>query len=145
MEFQETRMNFLRDLRTEGYCVIEMHHTGKQGLQRGSSVNDDILDLQFILKRCDDWSPGQKLQFELTIGKLRHAADLEEEFVVTLDANGKWTKRTSDTETGVLELLREGKSISVVAKDMGLHPSSVKRLRKKLQQKGLLELNEKTK
>jgi DNA-binding IclR family transcriptional regulator len=59
--------------------------------------------------------------------------------------NGKWTKRTSDTETGVLELLREGKSISVVAKDMGLHPSSVKRLRKKLQQKGLLELNEKTK
>jgi hypothetical protein len=86
MEFQETRMNFLRDLRTEGYCVIEMHHTGKQGLQRGSSVNDDILDLQFILKRCDDWSPGQKLQFELTIGKLRHAADLEEEFVVTLDA-----------------------------------------------------------
>jgi hypothetical protein len=72
-DFQEARRRYLLSLRLMGLCVVELHHSGKQGLQRGSSKNDDNLDLQMSLTPEKDWEHGDGLRFVLNYEKRRHA------------------------------------------------------------------------
>ncbi len=47
---QDAILEFLRALRHRGYTVIEIHHAGKGGDQRGASRNEDFLDLTIKLE-----------------------------------------------------------------------------------------------
>jgi len=76
-DFQERHQTRMTALRLMGLTVIELHHVGKNGLQRGLSKNDDILDVQMHLKKVDGWEPGDGLLFEVAYDKVRHAAALD--------------------------------------------------------------------
>jgi hypothetical protein len=142
-DYQEARGNLLRKLRWKGLCVIEMHHSGKNtDAQRGSSRNDDFLDVQIQLSPPVGWEPGQGLLFDLNFVKVRHNALLEGGFTVSLK-DGVWSKRISDDQLAVSSLLEKGMSITKIARELDLHPSKVKRLKSKIEKSGVKDLNEK--
>jgi len=116
-EFQEARQNVLMQLRWMGLTVIEMHHVGKSGQQRGISRNDDILDVQIHLKEMADWEPEDGLQFQIVYKKVRHAAKLETGYTVTLE-NGQWAKRPADEVSIAADLYNAGKTQREVAKEL---------------------------
>lgn len=136
----QIKLNILRN--RYHLCVVTLHHTGKNGLQRGLSRNDDILDVQMHLKKVDGWEPGDGLKFEMAFEKVRHAAHLESGFEVEYK-DGKWLKHTSDRLTEVAELLKEGKSVRSIATDLDIPKSNAARLVKKAREKGLVTLNAK--
>ena len=142
-EFQEPRQAALRELRWMGLCVIETHHLGKQGLQRGSSKNDDILDMQIRLNRVKDWEPADGLLFELTYEKIRHAARLDSGYQVSLE-DGLWVRQESDELKSAAELFKQGKSEREVARELDITSSKARRLKIKASKQSLLELNERT-
>ncbi len=43
--------DFLTDLRSQGYCVLIVHHEGKNGTQRGRTDGDDNLDVSIQLEK----------------------------------------------------------------------------------------------
>jgi hypothetical protein len=142
-DFQEDRMHVLRELRWMGLCVIEMHHSGKNTEnQRGSSRNDDILDVQIQLAKSAGWEPGMGLRFDWQFDKVRHFALLESGFTVSLN-DGQWSRRISDDQMAVADCLSKGWSLSKIAKELDLNPSKVKRLKAKADKLGLSSLNEK--
>jgi len=137
-EFHEHRQEVLRALRWMGLCVIEMHHTGKSGLQRGISRNDDILDVQIHLKKVADWEAGDGLLFELGYEKVRHAAALTSGYLVTLE-DGQWAKRATDEVKAAAELFQEGKTEREVARALKCSNGKAHKLRNQAMKAGLLK------
>lgn len=129
-EFQEQRMDVLRALRWAGLCVIEMHHVGKTGLQRGISKNDDILDVQMYLKKPKEWEPEDGLEFEVVYEKIRHSAHLDSNYKVRL-VDGVWSKLAADEVALVGEMVTKGKQMREIAKELKTSKSRVHRLYKK--------------
>jgi hypothetical protein len=70
---------FLMVQRQCGRGVLMVHHANKQGLQRGSSRREDILDLVMAMRRPYGWSPADGTRFEIHFEKARslHGAALE--------------------------------------------------------------------
>jgi hypothetical protein len=120
----------MQTLRLRKLCIIENHHVGKNGLQRGLSNNDDALDVQIKLDKVDGWEPGQGLQFKLQYEKVRHAAQLESGYAVALV--GKTWQRVVDTnEAAIVTLHGEGKSSRAIGEELGIHQTTVVRAIKK--------------
>lgn len=137
-EFQEARQQVLMQLRWLGLTVIEMHHVGKSGLQRGISRNDDILDVQVQLKKIPDWEPEDGLQFEIVYEKVRHASRLETGYVVQL-TDGKWSKRPADEVSAAAEMFNSGMSERDVAKKLKCSKTKANNLRRKAEKAGLIK------
>ena len=55
--------------RAAGRAVLFIHHSGKNGEQRGASKREDILDTVIKLKRPVDYEPSQGAVFELIFRK----------------------------------------------------------------------------
>jgi hypothetical protein len=64
--------NFLIELRHLGFSVILVHHTNKNGGQRGTSKREDPLDVTIELKHADDYSSDKGAKFILNFTKGRH-------------------------------------------------------------------------
>jgi hypothetical protein len=137
-EFQEGRLEVLRALRWMGLCVIETHHVGKAGLQRGLSRNDDILDVQMHLKGVAEWDPADGLLFEMTYDKVRHAARLESGYQVTR-SDGQWIRQNSMDMIDASKLFQEGKSVREVAKKMEVSVGRAHKLKKLATKAGLIK------
>lgn len=135
-EFQEVRMNVLRQLRWRGLCIIEMHHVGKSGLQRGLSKNDDILDIQMYLKKSKDWEPEDGLEFEICYEKVRHAASLDSGYKVRLQ-DGQWVKLAADETAEAAEYYNAGLSQREIGRKLKCSTSKVNRLIKRAIDAGL--------
>ena len=57
--------------RAQGRSVIFIHHSGKGGVQRGTSRREDVLDTVIALRRPSDYSQTQGARFEVHIEKGR--------------------------------------------------------------------------
>lgn len=143
-EFHAQRDALLVGYRNLGLTVIETHHGGKSREQRGSSRNDDVLDVQIRLKEPRDWQPGDGLMFELEYCKVRHGGEFESGYQVFWDGERKeWVSRSSATEIAVLEAHREGKKQATIAHELGINQATVSRILKRMAARGLVELNDK--
>lgn len=143
-DFHEHRRALLNALRWRGLCVIEMHHSGKNvESQRGSSKNDDLLDVQIQLTPSAGWEPGMGLKFDWNYVKVRHNALYPENgFTVALQ-DGQWVKRISDEQLAVEDMLKEGKSIRKISRELELSLGKVQRLKGKIDKAGRNALNQK--
>ena len=68
--YQRLRDWLLR-LKTRHVASLIVHHTGKNGTQRGISDIEDPLDIVMHLKRSDDWKVADGTQFEFHFEKTR--------------------------------------------------------------------------
>jgi len=128
--------DFLIDLRSRGYCVILVHHGGKNGTQRGRTDGDDNLDVSIKLEKPYAWQPGDGLAFKWEYEKVRHGGHLPE-FSASYDLAG-WHITEDDRVERIREMIAEGKSERAIARDLEVNQSTVNRIKRRV---GLERLN----
>ncbi|MEO5561369.1 MAG: AAA family ATPase [Dokdonella sp.] len=130
-------------MRARGRSVIFIHHSGKNGQQRGTSKREDLLDVVIMLKRPADYSPDEGARFEVHFEKARslHGQDVAplEAALETLSSGKRsWATRTVEDATDVqmIELATIGLPQAEIARELGVHRSTVLRALKKAQDDG---------
>lgn len=126
--------DWLLKLRARGKSVLLIHHSNKNGGQRGTSRKEDILDTVINLKKPESYTPEQGALFEVHFEKARYLCGQEIapfEAQLTKDAEGKlvWlTKSLSlSTHDKVIDLARDGLTQMEIAKTLGVNKSTVSR------------------
>ena len=129
--------------RARGRAVVFIHHTGKTGLQRGTSKREDVLDTSILLKRPADYKPNEGARFEIHFEKARalFGADVTPvEAKLDSDATGKqtWTTRTvtAAADSQMIELAELGLAQAEIARELGCNRSTVLRALRKAEQEG---------
>lgn len=118
--------------------ALIIHHSGKNGGQRGTSRHEDVLDTVLSLRRPDNYLPSQGARFEIRYEKGRgifgNDADPFEACLQVIDGKSVWT--TADLNDPLLEpagkLYGEGKSVRQVATILNIPKSTAGRLRRKI-------------
>ena len=120
--------------RKRGRTILFVHHSGKNGAQRGTSKREDILDTVIALKRPGDYSPTEGARFEVHFEKHRNdKGDSAKTFEARLgeDPSGRPLWTMCDLEEGsrtkVLEMKALGMSATEIASELGIHRSTVYR------------------
>jgi putative DNA primase/helicase len=138
---------WLLDLRFSGISTILLHHTGKEGDQRGTSAREDNIDTSIILKQPGDYTAEDGCRFIMKFKKNRVVsgdqfllADLEFTY-----ERGKWSfdNVKNKARDEILKLLDEGYKQKDIAQELNIDPGYVSRIRKKAIQEGHLAKNNK--
>ncbi len=132
---------FLLRLRFKGYCVILVHHAGKNGTQRGRTDAEDNIDLVMRLTPPEGHDPGDGLKACVSYTKVRYGGRLQNfacEYV-----GGSWRLAVDSDEREIVELLNMGRSLRGIATSLGVTIARVRAVRKKAKAKGLLSTAEK--
>lgn len=128
--------SFLLRLRFKGYCVIVVHHAGKNGTQRGRTDAEDNIDLVVQLTPPDGHDPGDGLKACVSYTKVRYGGRLQNfacEYV-----GGVWRMLVDSEEKEIIEQLNNGGSLRSISGLFGVTVSRVRTIRKKAKAKGLL-------
>ena len=118
-----------------GRTVIVIHHTGKNGQQRGSSKHEDALDFSISLKPVADNKHDGSLRFIFEWKKSRHLpSNKTRPFLVTYakTAEGyEWTRGNADDadekKVEAKKLLAEGMSQTDIADKLKVNKSTISR------------------
>lgn len=120
--------------RAKGRAVLFIHHSGKNGQQRGASRREDVLDTVIALRRPDDYKPEQGARFEVIFEKARNltgndASPIEASLFNKGDQIRWEWKRAEDSHLSrVVELVEEGASRHEICDITGLNRFQLKRL-----------------
>jgi len=133
-------------LRRRGLAVLFAHHSGKAGLQRGTSRREDVLDVVINLKEPANYHPSEGARFEVHFEKARGIrGDAVRPFEASLvdgpDGLPTWAVKTLDDSRmeEVAKLVRDGVSQKDIATDLGIHKSNVSRAVRRARAHGLLD------
>lgn len=119
-----------------GRSVMIVHHTGKNGEQRGSSRHEDAIDWSIALKPLDEKQPGDALRFVLEWKKCRHLTQVETPPICACmqkDEDGKlaWTCITgpvvNPNAAKARQLKAEGVPVGQIAKQLEVNRTTVTR------------------
>lgn len=119
--------DFLIELRSRGYCVVLIHHAGKNMTQRGRTDGDDNLDVSIKLEAPYGWVPGDGLAFKWIYEKVRHGGHLKE-FEAQYTEARVWQTREDPRVKEVLEMVAAGKSCRAIAAALDMSKSAVSRI-----------------
>jgi hypothetical protein len=129
--------------RANGRSVLFIHHSGKNGAQRGTSKKEDLLDTVLTLKQPTDYNAADGAVFEVHFEKARgiYGKDTEPfEARRLTDANGAqaWAIKAVESTTydRVIELHGLGLTPGEIAEELGIHKSSVSRSLTRAQAEG---------
>ncbi|NVN91203.1 MAG: AAA family ATPase [Desulfuromonadales bacterium] len=133
--------------RAAGRAVLFIHHSGKNGEQRGASKREDILDTVIKLKRPVDYDPSQGAVFEVIFEKARYLKGVDTaSFEARLTTNPRndlqeWVYKDVALTSfdRVIALANEGLSQSEIANELQLNKSNVSRHWKKGVEQGLIQ------
>lgn len=127
---------FLMMLRRLQTAVLVVHHANKQGLQRGTSRREDVVDLVMAIRRPADYRQIDGARFELHFEKARSlygpAIDpVEAQLAVDADGLAQWRWGRADAKEvdRVAALLRQGLNPNQIARELGISKSKAYRLR----------------
>ena len=120
--------------RSSGRSVLFIHHSGKDGRQRGTSRREDVLDTVIGLRQAGTYDPQQGAQFEVHFEKARgFAGDEAKPFEAKLETDEHggliWTYRSIEDSTydRVCNLANEGLTQKEIAQELDIHKSNVSR------------------
>jgi putative DNA primase/helicase len=117
-------------LRRQGITVVLLHHSGKSGLQRGTSRREDILDLTINLSHPSDYEPSEGARFTISFEKNRgNLGAAAKPFEARLE-NGIWSIRDVDdlNLARAKEMRKANMSYGEIAQELGLNKSKVYRM-----------------
>ena len=138
---------WLLELRFAGISTIMLHHTNKEGGQRGTSAREDNLDISMALKKPHDYTTEDGARFIIHFNKARVQTKLlnligDTEFKLILDEIGNhvWVfgNVRKETKNEILRLLDEGMMQTDVKNTLGIDKGHVSRTRKQAINDGLL-------
>lgn len=131
--------------RQKGRSILFLHHSGKNGQQRGTSKREDLLDVVVGLRRPPDYDPASGACFEIHFEKARHLSGDDVtpiEAQLTTDTKGictwAWRKVADSTFDRVVSLANEGLSQSEIANELEVNRSTVSRAWRKAEAEGKL-------
>jgi DNA-binding transcriptional ArsR family regulator len=132
-------------LRREGISVLFLHHSGKSGLQRGTSRKEDILNIVINLKHPSDYTPDMGAVFEIHFEKGRELfGESSKPFLAKLTSEDEvhsW--EVSDLESRVFDqviaFFNLNMSPSDIAAELGINKSTVSRHLKQAREGGLVK------
>lgn len=114
-------------LRDSGRTVIMVHHTGKSGLQLGTSIKENWLDTSIELRPPAVMRPISGTEFELHYKKTRdvkrsEAMPLHVEYIEGEDKVSRWIWRPLEDSRQrlITQLKEEGMTRREVAKQLGI-------------------------
>lgn len=124
-------------MRREGRAVLFIHHTGKNGQQRGTSKREDLLDTSIVLSRPDDAQPGAAFTWEWSKVRGLHGAEIEPlnaQLITNAHGRLSWSCRSAGDARSdqVRALLAEGRTVSQIAEELGVSRSVAGRYAKKV-------------
>ncbi len=128
--------------RSRGRSVLFIHHSGKDGRQRGTSKREDILDSVVRLSRPSDYENTQGARFVVEFEKDRHnTAGQPFEAQLQGDEHGQqvWTTKLLETSRmdQIIDLAELGMSVTDISIEIGVNKSNVSRTLKKAEEQGL--------
>lgn len=135
-----TIKNWLIRKRLQGIAVLLIHHTGKNGQQRGSSMHEDLLDYSILLSPLLQRGERDETRFGIEHTKLRdHIPELRQKYECSI-----WTDEDgldfdfvlagsspAQHEMEMIELAEGGMSMTDIGKQLGFSKSKVSRFFKK--------------
>jgi putative DNA primase/helicase len=133
-------------LRRRGISVLLIHHSNKNGGQRGTSRKEDLLDTVITLRKPENYDPKEGARFEVHYEKARgfygdEAAPFEAHLQ---EHNGKLCWRIQKLEQAqlkqVLALHQEGFTQREIADELGLGLGTVNRKLKEAKENGNLTI-----
>lgn len=138
---------WLLDLRRRGISVLLVHHSNKNGSQRGTGAKEDILDNVLELRHPSDYKPEDGARFEVHFSKARglYGEDVEPfEASLVFDEQGQFTwatRRVEDVvDAKISDLLQEGfseRDIMEELKEDKVGRTRIQRVKRQLQDKGI--------
>jgi len=135
-----TVKNWLIAKRVLGTAVLLIHHTGKNGQQRGSSMHEDLLDYSILLSPLPGSSERDDTRFGIEHKKLRdHIPELRKKYECSIWTEGDKLQfeflpsgfNPAQHEVEMIEMAQAGMSMAEIAKEMGVSKSTVSRHLKK--------------
>lgn len=135
---------WLLRLRAKGIAVLLVHHTGKNGSQRGTSVHEDLLDYSILLREDKSCKPKNGTSFLVEHTKLRELhPNLPKVFRYTFTTDPDTdvmehlyeddiTEPFSKEKLQIVELLKKGMSGIEIRAELGVTTSAITRLKKSL-------------
>jgi AAA domain len=121
--------------RAANRSVLLIHHTGKDGKQRGTSRKEDVLDTSILLQRPRGYDASEGARFELRFEKSRHFFGEDAEPFEASYLDGVWSKRpiAIDNSDDAVEAMRgEGMSVRAIAAQTGMSKTKVGKIAKAL-------------
>ena len=118
-------------LRRQGKAVLLIHHSSKNGSQRGTVAKEDVLDTVIRLSRPRDYAPEQGARFNVTLTKARgiFGADADP-FEASLVDGCRWHIRPAEDTLleQVKQMLADGLTYREIAEEVGKGKSTIARL-----------------
>ena len=139
--------SWLIDLRFAGITSIPLHHTNKDGAQRGTSAREDNIDLSIILKRPPNSGPENGADFIVSFSKSRVPSEYlkfmqETRFTLGQDAHGetiwKWGASKAETKKEILRLIDAGTTYDEIHAELKVAKGSITSIKKAAVKDGLL-------
>ncbi len=123
--------SFALALRRANKSILFVHHSGKGGLQRGTSKKEDVLDSVLLLKRPEDYDASQGARFIVQFDKARGFTGADaESFEAALNPDtGLWiTSPVIASQDAEIRALKEtGLSLREIEGKLGVSKSAVGR------------------
>jgi hypothetical protein len=139
-------------LRYAGISTLMLHHTNKEGGQRGTSAREDNLDFSIMLKSPTDYTTEDGARFVVHFTKQRVQNKYlkllsDTEFKLIQDESGHYVWSTSNVKgvhkREVLKLLDEGLTQSAICETLDLSKGYVSKIRKRAENEGLITVKNK--
>jgi hypothetical protein len=138
---------WLLELRFAGIATIMLHHTNKEGDQRGTSAREDNIDNTITLKHPPDYTPEDGARFITRFKKARVRTNelpliTDTLFHLTENEIGEltwaWGGVKRETKVEILKLMDESHKQIDVASILGLSRGYVSKVVKSANKDGLL-------
>jgi hypothetical protein len=120
---------WLLELRFQGIATLLLHHTNREGSQRGTSAREDNIDISILLKPPSDYSPEEGCRFVVSFTKARVSQSglpliAETEFSIQQDQTGEyiwaWRNVKKERKKEILKMLDEGMEYDGIKEALGL-------------------------
>jgi hypothetical protein len=128
------------ELRFADITTIFLHHTGKGGMQRGTSAREDNIDVSILLDWPKDYEVGEGARFVVKFKKARVKQEYvhlltDTEFVLQKDEHDSWIWTWGAVKDKqiitFLKLYDHGKKQSDIAEILGVQKARVSKIKQK--------------
>ena len=142
---------WLINKRLQGVAVLLIHHAGKNGKQRGSSVHEDLLDYSILLSPLPPRSERDETRFGIDHTKLRdHIPELRQKYECAIWSDGEGFNfefahagsNQPEHEIQIIKLAEGSMSGADIAKQVNVSTATVSRVLKKWRAAGSPAVND---